>query len=256
MSYIGNQVTTIPHIVDVFNGDSSDKTFTLTRAPAGSAAIAVFVGGSYKTPGVDYTVSSDVVTFGTAPASGTNNVVVHHLGNGSITQVPSDGSVTGNKLTPNLAVNLTTVNETINVTTTAIGGNITLHLGNSSQFYFASNTTANITFNLVANDSSATSTSGRLDELLNIGQKSPCTITLKQGSTRFRANVFIDGQRANSIFWKGNAQPLYQTSRPESIDVYDLSVIKIAANAFTVIAGNTAHSYANGQGVSASGTVY
>jgi hypothetical protein len=102
MSYIGNQVTSVPHTVDVFTGNSVTTTFgPLTRAPAGTAAIAVFVGGFYQTPGIDYTLNGDVIIFNVAPLTGTNNIVIHHLGNGTTTQVPSDGSVTGTKLTSN-----------------------------------------------------------------------------------------------------------------------------------------------------------
>lgn len=99
MAYIGNQLTSVPHIIDTFSGDNSTKAFgPLVRAPAGVAAIAVFISGSYKTPGVDYTLNGTTINFTTAPASGTNNIVVHHLGNGSSTQVPSDASVTTGKI--------------------------------------------------------------------------------------------------------------------------------------------------------------
>ena len=97
MSYIGNQVTSIPFITDTFSGTGILTTFTLTRAPAGTAAIAVFVAGSYIAP-VNYTLSGTTITFLSAPASGTNNIVVLHLGNGSATQVPSDGSVSDIKM--------------------------------------------------------------------------------------------------------------------------------------------------------------
>jgi hypothetical protein len=49
-------------------------------------------------------LTGDVITFVAAPASGTNNLVVLHLGNGSTTQVPSDGSVT----TPRIAAGAVT----------------------------------------------------------------------------------------------------------------------------------------------------
>jgi len=99
MSYIGNQVTSVPHIIDLYNGNGVTLAFgTLSRTPAGTAAIAVFVDGSYKRPSIDYTLNGAIITFVVAPPAGTNNIVVHHLGNGSTTQVPSDGSVTGNKL--------------------------------------------------------------------------------------------------------------------------------------------------------------
>ena len=98
MSYIGNSPTSIPFIADSFSGNSSTTAFTpLTRAPAGTAAIAVFIAGVYQAPGT-YTLSGVTITFATAPATGTNNIIVLHLGTGSVTQVTSDGSVTLTKL--------------------------------------------------------------------------------------------------------------------------------------------------------------
>lgn len=93
MAYIGNQVQTVPFITDTFSGNASTTNFTLTRAPAGTASIAVFFSGVYQAP-TTYSLTADVISFISAPPNGTNNVVVLHLGNGSATQVPSDGSVT------------------------------------------------------------------------------------------------------------------------------------------------------------------
>lgn len=102
MAYIGNQVSSVPFIIDTFSGTGSASVFgQLTRAPAGVASIAVFISGVYKTPGVDYTLNGDLILFTTPPAAGTNNIVIHHMGNGSSTQVPSDGSVTSGKLAAN-----------------------------------------------------------------------------------------------------------------------------------------------------------
>jgi hypothetical protein len=92
MSYIGNQVTTVPFIADTFSGTGSQQSFNLVRAPAGTAAIAVFIGTAYQAP-VNYSLSGTLLTFVTAPTAGTNNITVLHLGTGSATQVPSTGSV-------------------------------------------------------------------------------------------------------------------------------------------------------------------
>jgi hypothetical protein len=98
MSYIGNQVTSIPFITDTFSGTGAQTAFTpLTRAPAGSASIAVFIAGVYQPPSA-YTLNGVTLTFNSAPTAGTGNIVVLHLGNGSAVQVPSDGSVTLTKL--------------------------------------------------------------------------------------------------------------------------------------------------------------
>lgn len=97
MAYIGNQVQTVPFITDTFSGNASTTNFTLTRAPAGTASIAVFFSGVYQAP-TTYSLTADIISFNSAPPNGTNNVVVLHLGNGSTTQVPSDGSVTTNRI--------------------------------------------------------------------------------------------------------------------------------------------------------------
>jgi hypothetical protein len=98
MAYIGNTQTSIPFIADSFSGNASATSFSpLTRAPAGTASIAVFVAGTYQAPST-YSLVGTTITFGSAPASGVGNIIVLHLGNGSTTQVPSDGSVTLLKL--------------------------------------------------------------------------------------------------------------------------------------------------------------
>ena len=98
MAIIGNTVTSVPFIADSFSGNASTTSFSpLTRAPAGTAAIAVFIAGVYQAPGT-YTLSGVTITFASAPASGVGNIIVLHLGTGSATQVPSDGSVTITKL--------------------------------------------------------------------------------------------------------------------------------------------------------------
>jgi len=98
MSYIGNTPTSVPFIADSFSGNASTTSFSpLTRAPAGTAAIAVFIAGVYQAPGT-YTLSGVTITFASAPASGVGNIIVLHLGTGSATQVTSDGSVTLTKL--------------------------------------------------------------------------------------------------------------------------------------------------------------
>lgn len=122
MAYIGNQVSSVPFIIDTFSGTGSASVFgQLTRAPAGVASIAVFISGVYKTPGVDYTLNGDLILFTTPPALGTNNIVIHHMGNGSATSVPSDGSVTGAKLSSNVVRSNNIVAGTITSNLIAVG---------------------------------------------------------------------------------------------------------------------------------------
>jgi hypothetical protein len=357
MAYIGNQVSSVPFIIDTFSGTGSATVFgQLTRAPAGVASIAVYISGVYKVPGVDYTLNGDLILFTTPPALGTNNIVIHHMGNGSATSVPSDGSVTGAKLSSNvvrsnnivagvltsnhiavgaitgnlipagaispnhivtgsitgnlyglnsitgnvigisaitsnlinvgavtgntigvfavsgnqiglgaissnhfagggvtsdvLSSNLTIstarVAETVNVVTSAVGGNYQIHIANSTVYHFLANTSANITFQLIAN------TGRSVDTMLGIGQSAAVAIMMKQGSIRYRANLHIDGV-LQTAYWAGNAQPQYVSSggaQPMSYDAYTFSIMKIAAGQYTVFASNTNFGQANGQGMS------
>jgi len=102
MSYIGNQVRSVPFITDVYSGNGADTTFgPLTIVPAGPASIMVFVTGSYRRPTLDYTLNGNYIVFdpGNTPGGGTNNIVIHHIGIGYMaTQTPADGTVTTTKL--------------------------------------------------------------------------------------------------------------------------------------------------------------
>ena len=116
MAYIGNQVRSVPFVVGNFSGDGSNQNFTLSRVPASTSSIAVFINGLYQRPTANYTLDIQTISFTTAPASGTNNVLVLHIGEGQIaSQVPTDGTVTTPKFAANVAVTQFTANTTLRV---------------------------------------------------------------------------------------------------------------------------------------------
>ena len=135
------------------------------------------------------------------------------------------------KLGANLKISLTQVFETGNVYSTAVGGNVNIDIENNTLYFFSSNTTANVTFNFRAN------TQNTLDSQLPIGSTVTSAILLKQGATKYRANVYVDGT-LQTPWWLGNSAPGYATTQQESIDVYSFSILKTAANAYTVLASN------------------
>jgi len=98
MASIGNQITSTSFVVDTFSGTGSQTAFTgLTFAPASTAAIAVHVAGVYQAPSA-YSLSGTTLNFNSAPAVGSSNIQVLHLGTGATAGVPSDGSVTTAKI--------------------------------------------------------------------------------------------------------------------------------------------------------------
>jgi hypothetical protein len=106
MSYIGNTNTTqaFTPAIDYFSGTGSATAFTLSRPVASVAQVEAVVNNVVQNPSSAYTVSSNTITFTSAPSSGTNNIYVYYTS--PITQViaPSQGTVTTASLSPSLAV--------------------------------------------------------------------------------------------------------------------------------------------------------
>lgn len=76
--------------VDTFVGDNLTQSFVMSQAETDPKSIAVFIGGVYQQPTVNYSVSGTVITFTSAPpAPGANPntiVVIHNINS---TNVPA-----------------------------------------------------------------------------------------------------------------------------------------------------------------------
>jgi len=214
-----------PDIGGTNNVNLADGSFAVDTMNANLKAPA-----SVAVKGIDLLVYSNTM-FDTANAA-------------SIRANNSLNANTGGAITGALAVrsnlNIQTVTETANIHTTAIGGNVILALANNSSYYFAVNPTANISFDLRANNQSG----GDLNGFMVTGQMISVGIMLSQGATPYRANLMIDGvlQTANTR-WSGNVNPAFGGTA-NGIDVYSFSVLKRDANSYIILASNTA--FANG----------
>ena len=106
MAFIGNTNTTqaFTPAVDFFSGNASTTAFTLSRPVASVAQVQAVISNVPQDPGSAYTVSSNTITFTSAPPSGTNNIYVYYTS--PITQViaPGQGTVTTASLSTSLAV--------------------------------------------------------------------------------------------------------------------------------------------------------
>jgi len=140
--------------------------------------------------------------------------------------------ITSNLLSPNLAFSITTLFETANVFSTAIGGTTNIDILNNTVYFFSSNTTANVTFNVRGNSSTS------LDSTLNTGSSISLAILLKQGLNNYKANLNIDGTLI-SPYWIGNTYPVYSVGFQESIDTYTFNIIKTGSSSYTVLAANS-----------------
>jgi len=97
MAYIGNSPRSSTFAIDTFSGDNTTVNFTLREAPLATSSIIVFVGGVRQQTD-SYSLSSTTLVFSEAPPLGTNNVEVIFLGLGASASIPSDGSVSSQKI--------------------------------------------------------------------------------------------------------------------------------------------------------------
>ena len=162
-------------------------------------------------------------------------ILGNDIGVGQITgNLIATNQITSNLIAPNVNLSIIRVLETANIYTTGVGGNVNIDVSNNTVYYFTSNTTANVTFNFRANGVNG----GNLDSLLSIGQSVSSAILLRQGATKYRANVYIDSA-LQVPYWLGNSAPGYAATQQESIDTYSFNIIKTAANTYTVLASNS-----------------
>jgi hypothetical protein len=125
LAYIGNIPTSATFAIDTFSGDNSTVNFTLREAPVATSSLMIFVGG-IRQQIESYSLSGTTLTFSEAPPTGSSNIQVVFLGLGASSTVPSDGSVSGVKLTTGAVtgdkIGLTAINAN-NIVNTSITGN-------------------------------------------------------------------------------------------------------------------------------------
>jgi hypothetical protein len=89
-------------------------------------------------------------------------------------------------------------------------------------------------------------TTTSFDTTVDTGQTASVAIALKQGATKYKANVYIDGV-LQTPYWLGNSSPAYATSQQQSIDVYTYTIFKTAASTYSILAANSNFGLAQGQ---------
>ena len=100
MAFIGNTTQTMNFTpaIDYFSGNGSTTAFTLSRPVASVAQIQAVIDNVPQNPNSAFTVSSNTITFTSAPLSGTNNIYVYYTS--PVTQViqPGQGTVGATQL--------------------------------------------------------------------------------------------------------------------------------------------------------------
>jgi hypothetical protein len=100
MAVIGNSSTqqAFTPAVDYFSGNASTTAFTLSRPVASVAQVQVVVNNVAQNPSSAYTISSNTITFTSAPSSGTNNIYVYYTSPITDVIAPGQGTVTATSM--------------------------------------------------------------------------------------------------------------------------------------------------------------
>lgn len=95
MSFIGNSFTNQSFVpqVDYFNGNASNTSFTLSRSVGSVYDIQAVIENVPQNPASAFTVSGNVITFTSAPPSGTNNIYVRYTSPTTQVIKPAQGTV-------------------------------------------------------------------------------------------------------------------------------------------------------------------
>lgn len=197
-------------------------------------------------------VTSDIADLNvTGPKIGINAISVNNF---------ASGTITSNVLASNLTISVSRVSETLNINTAVVGNksaggttNLNIDILNTTVYYFSSNTTGNVTFNLRGNNTTT------FDSAVQVGNTVSVVIALRHNVAEGRAsaNLMIDGgyintNRANPdiadgniIFYAGNTTPsfaalssIYPTSYLET-NLYGVTIFKRATNSYLVLFSNT-----------------
>ena len=104
------------YTTDLFNGNGSTTTYTLSKAPLSAAALIVTIDG-VKQHSITYTVSDVQLVFSEAPPSG-SSIEVIALGTAGVANITPDASVTTVKIVDK---NVTSGKLEDNVTITSLG---------------------------------------------------------------------------------------------------------------------------------------
>jgi len=122
--------------------------------------------------------------------------------------------------------------EPITVTASAPAASTPFYVLSQTLYYYTSSATTNWALN-VTGDASGTT----LDNVIAVGQSLTITIMVTNGATAYLPSSFSIDSTARTVKWQGGTAPTAGNSN--SVDMWTYSIIKTAANTYTVFGSLT-----------------
>jgi len=138
MAYLGNSnlVQNFTPAVDYFNGNGSTTSFTLSRTVGSAFDIQAFIENVPQNPSTAFTVAGNIITFDSAPPSGTNNIYVRYTSPVVQLVKPAPGTVGTAEITSSVTLTTPLISGNLNFDSTGTSG-IRLPSANTLAFHTA-----------------------------------------------------------------------------------------------------------------------
>jgi hypothetical protein len=285
MSYIGRglQSGAFRQLDDISSGfDGSDTTHTMqvnsTNVTVGDVnQILLSLGGVIQKPGTDFTVSSSVLTFTTAPAANTSFFAILLGSDNGGTVTPTDKSVTVGKIDINGGELFLDADDDTSITADT-DDQIDFKIAGADDFQFTANTFtaqsgSTITtptlgvgntkdlgdgIHIKISDTGASTNTG-FDELV-IEKDSNCGISILSGNDDGGALIFGDDgdNDIGNIFYNHNGDYMaFNVNAAETMRITSIgAVTKPLQPAFLAIIASTQSNIANGNSVTFGTEIY
>lgn len=204
----------------------SKSLSTILRAGSPSTPLPVSFGGTGVTSTAYCSLTTNVS--GTLPVGNGGTGVTTSTGSGN-TVLSTSPTLTTPILTSYSSIQA--LLETATVTGSAPTSTTNFDVISQAVQYYTSNTTTNFTFNLRGNSSTT------LNTVMSVGQSATIALLVTNSTTAYYPNVIqVDGTNQTIKWQNGTAISAGSVS---AIDVYTFTIIKTAANVYTVLGSQT-----------------
>jgi hypothetical protein len=229
---------------------SSTSALTTGTLPTGSGGTGLT---TFTSGGAVYASSTSALTTGTLPTGSGGTGLTSFTSSGLVYASSTSALATGSTLKfdgTNFGVGLTPVTnngvlqlgsyaaikslvETATITGAAPSSTTNFDWMTQAVQYYTSDATTNFTLNIRGNGTTS------LNTVMQVGQSASIALMVTNGSSAYYPNVFqIDGTTANvtTKFLNGTT---ISSGNANSIDIYNITVIKTAASTYTVLVTQT-----------------
>ena len=247
---IHNNFDPIDLKIDTFTGDGTTTQFNLSRVPPNNSSVLVTLDGVVQHPddtdgAKAYNITSNVIIFSSAPASGID-IQIRHTGfinasTGNVTgfygrtgnvSLSSSDIITVGELNSATGLNADgfKVEEGTYDSSTGLNGSFNFDLEGGHVREYTSATSGNYFPNFRIN-----STTG-LDTKMDVGDVVSATLIVASSSHYCTNNIFIDGNNQNiTKSWVGGSAP--SAANGSGFDIYGFTIMKTASTpAYHIIA--------------------